>query len=140
MKILKLFLRLGVSAGFLSAVADRLGYWPANISVWGNWESFLSYTELINPMVPKSWIPGLGILATAAELILGICLLIGLKTEMTAKFSGIIILIFGLAIAFSTGIKGAFDYSVFAASGAAFAIGTIRVKYLELDQLIFKKN
>ena len=88
MKILKLFLRLGVSAGFLSAVADRLGYWPANISVWGNWESFLSYTELINPMVPKSWIPGLGILATAAELILGICLLIGLNTEMTANSVG----------------------------------------------------
>jgi len=140
MKLVKLFLRFGLGAGFLSAVADRLGYWPAEISAWGNWETFLAYTEIINPIVPKSLIPSFGIIATAAEIVFGVCLLLGLKTELMAKLSGILILLFGLAITFSTGIKGAFDYSVFAASAAAFALGTMKEKYMELDLLLFKKN
>ena len=52
-RIIKLFLRFGIGAGFLSAVADRFGLWPAEISAWGNWESFISYTKMINPYIPK---------------------------------------------------------------------------------------
>jgi len=37
---------------------------------------------------------------------------------------------------FSTGIKGAFDFSVFSASAGAFALSLIKEKYLELDSLI----
>lgn len=137
-RLLKLFLRFGIAAGFLSAVADRLGYWPQEISAWGNWENFLSYTAIINPWAPEALIPALGAIATAAEALLGICLLLGLRTQLAAKTSGWLMLGFALAIAFSTGIKGAFDYSVFAASGAAFALGTMKEKYLELDAIIAK--
>jgi len=49
-------------------------------------------------------------------------------------------LFFALAITFSTGIKGAFDYSVFAASAGAFALSTMKEKYLELDVLFSKKT
>ena len=140
MKIIKLFLRFGIGAGFLSAVADRLGYWPSEISAWGNWDNFLAYTEMINPIIPKSLIPTMGIFATSAEVLFGLCILIGLKTEMFAKLSGFLMLLFALAIAFSTGIKGAFDYSVFAASGAAFALSVMPDKYLELDMLFSKKS
>lgn len=137
-KPLKLYLRIGIALGFLSAVADRLGYWPAEISAWGNWGNFLDYTALINPMVPESLIPILGIIATIAEILLGASILIGFKTESAAKISGYLMLLFGLAITFSTGIKGALDYSVFAASGAAFALASIREKYLEVDLLFTK--
>ena len=140
MKIIKLFLRFGIGLGFLSAVADRFGLWPADISAWGNWESFLVYTELINPLIPKTLIPVMGTMATAAELVFGVCLIIGFKTELMAKLSGYLILIFALAITFSSGIKGAFDYSVFAASAGAFALSTMKGKYLELDLLIGKKG
>ncbi|WP_297690976.1 DoxX family protein [uncultured Eudoraea sp.] len=138
-KFIKLFLRLAIGIGFLSAVADRFGLWPAEISAWGNWENFLAYTEVLNPLIPKMLIPTFGIIATAAELLFGICLVIGFKTEMFAKLSGALMLLFALAITFSTGIKGAFDYSVFAASAGAFALGTMNQKYLELD-LLFSKN
>jgi hypothetical protein len=40
---------------------------------------------------------------------------------------------------FSTGIKGAFDYSVYSAS-AAFALSLMKEKYLEVDSLINKKR
>ncbi len=137
-KIVKLFLRLAISSGFLSAVADRFGIWSKDISVWGNWESFLSYTQLINPWFPDSVIPIIGVLATVAEIIFAICLIIGFKTELFAKLSGFLLLIFAVSMTFSTGIKGAFDFSVFSASAGAFALSLMKEKYLELDNLIFK--
>jgi thiosulfate dehydrogenase (quinone) large subunit len=139
-KIVKLFLRFGIGIGFLSAVADRLGFWPDAIAAWGNWDSFLDYTAVINPWVPETMIPILGFIATLAEALFGLCLLLGFKTELIAKLSGYLLLIFALAITFSSGIKGAFDYSVFAASGAAFALSLLSDKYLELDLLFSIKK
>lgn len=137
-KAIKLFLRLALSLGFLSAVSDRFGMWDEEISVWGNWENFLGYTELINPWLPDSIIPAIGTLATAAEVIFAIFLIIGFKTELFAKLSGFLLLLFAFSMTFSTGIKGAFDYSVFSAAAAAFALSLMKEKYLELDTLIFK--
>ena len=51
-------MRLAIAFGFLSAVADRLGLWPEEISAWGNWESFLEYTQLINPLRIENRIDG----------------------------------------------------------------------------------
>lgn len=123
---IKLFLRLAISFGFLSAVADRFGIWGKEVSAWGNWESFLNYTQLINPWIPDALIPTVGIIATAAEIVFAVFLLIGFKTQLFAKMSGFLLLIFALAMTFSTGIKGAFDYSVFTASAAAFALSLMK--------------
>lgn len=138
--LIKLFLRLALSAGFLSAVADRFGLWGQDVSVWGSWTNFLGYTAQLNPWFPDSFVPILGIIATGAEIILGICLLIGFKTELSATFSGLLLLVFALSMTFSTGVKGALDFSVFSASAAAFALSLMKEKYLELDRLIFKER
>lgn len=137
--LIKLFLRLAISAGFLSAVADRFGWWGKEVSVWGNWNAFLEYTQLINPWIPDSLIPTIGIVATAAEVLFALFLIVGFKTELTAKLSGFLLLLFALSMTFSIGIKGAFDYSVFPASAAAFALSLLKEKYLELDMLIPKR-
>lgn len=139
MKKVKLFLRLAISIGFLSAVADRFGMWSKEISGWGNWEDFLSYTQLINPWIPDFLIPTIGTLATATEIIFAVFLIIGFKTELFAKLSGFLLLAFALSMTFSTGIKGALDFSVFSASAGAFALSLIKEKYLELDNLILSK-
>ncbi len=135
-KFIKLFLRLALAAGFLSATADRFGMWPSEASTWGDWPNFLAYTELINPWFPASLIPALGVVATAAEVIFAFALILGFKTELFAKLSGILLLIFGLSMTFSTGIKGALDYSVFAAAGAAFALSALKGKKWELDSVL----
>ena len=135
-KIIKLFLRLAIAFSFLSAVADRFGWWNAEVAVWGNWATFLEYTTLINPWAPTSMIPALAGIATAAEIVLALFLIIGFKTALSAKLSGVLLLIFGLSMTFSTGIKGAFDYSVFSAAAGAFALSLLKVKYLELDTLL----
>ena len=139
-KIIKLFLRTAISLGFLSAVADRLGVWPTEISTWGNWESFLRYTQLINPWFPEAIIPAIGTIATIAEIIFALFLIVGFKTELFAKLSGMLLLIFALSMTFSTGIKGTFDYSVFTAAAAAFALSTYKEKYMELDSLLKNKK
>jgi len=138
MKIIKLFLRLAIAIGFLSAVADRFGMWSKENSAWGNWDSFLAYTQLLNPWIPNSLIPTMGILATGAEITFAIFLIIGYKTELFAKLSGFLLLIFALSMTFTIGLKSAFDYSVFSASAGAFALGLLKEKYLELDNLIAK--
>jgi thiosulfate dehydrogenase [quinone] large subunit len=136
--IIKLFLRLSIAAGFLSAVADRFGLWSEKNSAWGNWNNFLEYTKVINPWFPESLIPAIGGIATGAEIVFAICLILGLRTELAAKLSGVLLLIFALSMTFSSGIKGAFDYSVFAASAGAFALSMLKEKYWELDSLISK--
>ena len=139
-KLIKLFLRFAISIGFLSAVADRFGIWSIEVSIWGNWNSFLEYTQIINPWFPSSMISTIGITATTAEIVFALCLLFGFKTELFSKLSGFLLLIFAISMALSTGIKGVFDFSVLSASAGAFALSTIKDNYLELDNLISKRN
>ena len=133
-KALKLFLRLAIAFGFLSAVADRFGLWPEAVSAWGNWDNFLLYTATINPWVPSSAIPALAIAATSAEILFAVCLLIGFKIKLFANLSGVLLLIFAVSMSFSIGVKPVFDYSVFIASAGAFALGTMKEKFLELSK------
>ncbi len=139
-KIIKLFLRLALATSFLSAVADRFGLWGKDNSVWGDWDNFLAYTTVINPWFPDATMPIVAIIVTVVEIGFALCLLIGFKTERVAQLSGVLLLVFALAMTFSTGVKGALDYSVFSASAGAFALCLLKVKYLELDKLISKAD
>ncbi|OUR94891.1 DoxX family protein [Flavobacteriales bacterium 34_180_T64] len=135
---IKLFLRFAIAIGFLSAVADRFGLWNKEVSVWGNWNNFLEYTQIINPWIPSSMISSIGIIATAAEIVFAVCLIIGFKTELFAKLSGFLILLFALSMTFSTGVKGVFDFSVLTASAGSFVLSLIKEKKWELDVLFLK--
>jgi uncharacterized membrane protein YphA (DoxX/SURF4 family) len=81
-------------------------------------------------------IPTLAISATVAEIIFALLLIIGFKTELFAKLSGYLLLLFGLSMALSIGIKAPLDYSVFSACAGAFALSLMKEKYLEVDSLI----
>ena len=139
-KSIKIFLRIAISIGFLSAIADRFGFWSKEVSAWGNWNSFLEYTQLINPLVSDVLISPLAIIASLAEFVFALCIIIGFKTEYFAKLSGFLLLFFALAMTFSTGIKGVFDYAVFTSSAGAFALSLMKEKYLELDIIFVKKQ
>ncbi|RKR12247.1 hypothetical protein CLV91_2373 [Maribacter vaceletii] len=137
--IVKVFLRTSLSLSFLSAVADRLGLWPRDISAWGNWKKFLDYTHTLTPYLPEFVISPLGYIVTILETFLSFSLLIGYKTEFNAKISGYLLLLFALAMTFTSSIKGALDYSVLTASAAAFALSLIPSKFLEIDTFLKKK-
>jgi uncharacterized membrane protein YphA (DoxX/SURF4 family) len=121
------FLRLGLSVGFLSAVADRFGLWgpfgSQNVA-WGDMGHFLPYVAKLNPWFPSAAIPAVGWIATIAEIVLGILLLVGWQTRIAARLSGWLLLAFALGMAAGPGVKTAFNASVFAAAGGAFLLAT----------------
>ena len=118
--------RIALAAGFLSAVADRFGLWGApggkNVA-WGDWPHYLANVALLNGFAPKSMVPAIGVIATAAELSIGILLLIGYRLRWTAFAAAALLLAFGTAMAIALGVKAPLDYSVFAAFGAALLLG-----------------
>lgn len=123
--VASLYLRLALGAAFFLAVADRFGLWglPGTPLVgWGNFHNFLSYAARINPWFPAAWIPTVGWLATACEIVLGAALILGFRTRVAAFLSGLLTLAFALGMAFGLGIKAPLDYSVFTASGASFLL------------------
>lgn len=124
-KFLEYLLRLSLSVGFLSAVADRFGLWPEKNCVWGNWPNFVEYTQHLLSFLPSQWGEYLAYVATASEIVLGILLLIPYKTKWIANLSGILLLSFALSMMISLGYKAPLDYSVFTAMSAAFALGFI---------------
>ena len=117
--------RAALSAGFLSAVADRFGWWgrPGDAGVvWGNFQAFLDYTQVLNPFVPTVAIPWLGWTVTSLELILAVLLFLPVGRPWVAVTSGVLLTMFGVAMAASTGIKAPLDFSVFSAAAAAFLL------------------
>jgi putative oxidoreductase len=116
-------LRVALAAGFLSAVADRFGLWgmPGTPGVaWGDWSHFLTYTGKLNWFLPSSLIPMVGAVATLAEIGLALFLLIGVWPRCTALASGVLLLLFALAMTFALGIKAPLGYSVYVGASAGF--------------------
>lgn len=139
-QIAKLFLRLTVAVSMLSAVADRFGLWAKELCMWGNMDKFIAYTQTLIPYIPANYVVYLAWTATVLEVLLPICLLLGLKLRWTASLSGLMTLTFALAMATSLGIKAPIDYSAFTASAAAFGILACGNGFWEMDNLFGNKR
>jgi uncharacterized membrane protein YphA (DoxX/SURF4 family) len=121
-RVLELYARLAVAAGFLSSVADRFGLWGPPGSpraAWGNWTNFVKYTALLNFFLPKWLAPALAAGATIAETSLGVLLILGLWKRQVAALAAGLLCVFALEMTMALGIKAPLDYSVFSASAAA---------------------
>ena len=134
-----LFLRLALGISFLSAVADRFGFWGVygqpNVS-WGNYTRFVDYTAKLNWFLPGAMIPALAIIATAAETLFGLLLVLGWKTRITALLSGFLLTAFALTMTIALGVKAPLNFSVFSAAAAAFLLATCAEFPLSLDNLL----
>ena len=135
--IITLYLRLALGIGFLSAVADRLGWWgpPGTPNVaWGNFQNFLTYTAKLNPWFSESWIPAIGLTATACEICLGVMLIIGYRTRLAAIFSGLLALAFAVGMVCGIGIHAPLNYSVFVVSAGSFLLADAGRYPVSLDR------
>jgi uncharacterized membrane protein YphA (DoxX/SURF4 family) len=133
-----IFLRVALAAGFLSAVADRFGWWGpygTPTVAWGDMEHFVPYVAQLNPWFPPFLIPAVSWTATLAEITLGLMLLIGWQTRRAALLSGWLLLLFAAGMTAGTGIKSALNASVFAASGGAFLLATAVTYPWSVDKL-----
>lgn len=141
-KFSSVFLRLALGISFLSAVADRFGLWGVygepNVA-WGNYARFVDYTAKLNWFLPAAIIPALAIVATSAETLFGVLLVLGWNTRITALLSGALLMTFALTMAIALGVKAPLDFSVFSAAGGALLLGTCADFPLGLDEL-FRRN
>jgi uncharacterized membrane protein YphA (DoxX/SURF4 family) len=138
-KFSSVFLRLALGISFLSAVADRSGIWGSygqpNVS-WGDYARFVAYTAKLNWFLPAAMIPTLAMIATAAETILGLLLVLGWKTRMAALLSGLLLITFALTMTLALGVKAPLNLSVFSAAGGALLLGVCEKVPLSLDELL----
>jgi putative oxidoreductase len=124
-------LRVALALAFLSAVADRFGLWgkPGRPGVsWGNMGQFNAYVAKLNWFLPAAVIPLTGWAATAAEILLGLGLLIGWRLRWVSLASALLLLCFGLTMLLALGPKAPLDYSVFTAACAAFLLFAVQRK------------
>ena len=137
------YLRLALGISFLSAVADRFGLWNAygrpNVA-WGNFARFVDYTAKLNWFLPAAMIPALAMIATAAETLFGLLLVLGWKTRITALLSGVLLTAFALTMTMALGVKAPLDLSVFSAAGGALLLAASANFPFSLDELIRRKK
>jgi uncharacterized membrane protein YphA (DoxX/SURF4 family) len=142
-KLSSLFLRLALGFSFLSAVADRFGLWGAygqpNVA-WGNYARFVDYTSKLNWFLPASMISPLAFIATVAETLFGLLLVLGWKTRLAALLSGVLLTAFALSMTIALGIKAPLNFSVFSAAAGALLLTTWENFPYSLDELLRRKR
>jgi uncharacterized membrane protein YphA (DoxX/SURF4 family) len=121
-----LLARFGLSAGYLSSVADRFGAWgrPGTPGVaWGDFQRFITHIETM-PLIPPGSAPFLAWLTTVLEAAFGLSLLVGLRTRTMGFGSGCLLLVFAVMLLSSAGFHGVFTSSVLSAAGASMLLAT----------------
>jgi uncharacterized membrane protein YphA (DoxX/SURF4 family) len=138
-----LMLRIGLGVGFLSAVADRFGLWgpfgQPNVE-WGNFSRFLEYTHTLNWYLPAGMVLPLGIIATSAEILFGLLLLVGWHTRAAAKLSGLLLLTFAVSMTLALGIKAPLNYAVLTGIGGALLLASCESFPFSVDELLSRSS
>jgi len=137
----QLYLRLALGIGFILPVADRLGWLgPAgqHFVDWGNWETFVTYTNSLMPFCNRSLAGIAGFLATIGEACIGVLFLIGYRIKEAAIGGFLLLLSFALCMAVFLGIKSPFNYSVFTDSAACLLLALLPVHRWSIDYQIEK--
>lgn len=142
-KFSSVFLRLALGTAFLSAVADRFRLWGAygqpNVA-WGDYARFVAYTAKLNWFLPAAVIRVVALISTVAETIFGLLLILGWKTSITALLSGVLLILFALAMTMALGVKAPLNLSVFSAAAGALLLSTCASYPFSVDELLRRND
>ena len=135
----QLYLRIAIGAAYLVFGFDRLGvfgkYGEKNVS-WGDWEHFMKYAAEVMSFLPAELVSLFAIVATIAEIVFGVLLLLGKWTRVAAFGSGILAFLFAISMAISFGVVSPLSYSVFTVSAASFLLAFCKNYKWSLDNLV----
>ncbi|MGA8547327.1 MAG: hypothetical protein WB785_19000 [Mycobacterium sp.] len=121
-RVVRIALRLSLAAAFLSAVADRFGWWaPFGQGSWGSMNAFAEYAHQLVPFASGWLLTAIVWAVTAIETSLGILLLTGWWPKLVGAATCLVLIVFGTAMATSLGMEAPLSYSVFSAASAAAA-------------------
>jgi hypothetical protein len=76
----------------------------------------------------KGLIPTIAWIATLAETLLGLGLILGVCLRAVALASAVLLTLFAIAMVGALGFKAPLDYSVFSAAGGAMLLGAIKTR------------
>ena len=139
----QLYLRVAIGVSYLVFGFDRLGVWgnygEKNIS-WGDWEHFMKYASEVMSFLPTTVVGLFAVIATIAEIVFGVLLLLGKWTRVAAFGSGILAFFFAISMTISFGIISPLSYSVFTVSAASFLLASCKNYKWGLDNLVTNNN
>ena len=125
-RIVRIALRLSLAAAFLSAVADRFGWWaPFGQGNWGSMGAFADYAHQLVPFASGWFLTVIVWGATASEATLGVLLLVGWRPKLVGAATCLVLIVFGIAMTVSLGMESPLSYSVFSAASAAAAYAIV---------------
>jgi len=81
-------------------------------------------------------IPALAMIATAAETLFGLLLVLGWRTRLVALLSGALLTTFGLAMTVALGVKAPLNLSGFSAAGGALLLAAHADVPFSVDELL----
>ena len=141
--LFQLYLRIALGAGYLCAGLDRFGVWGppggARIS-WGDWQHFMDYAYKLLFFLPYGLATAFAAIASAAEIIFGVMLILGWWTRWAAIGSGSLLLVFALCMTLAFGVQSPLNYSVFTASAGSFLLATIPVYKWSMDSFLYNRK
>jgi uncharacterized membrane protein YphA (DoxX/SURF4 family) len=125
-RLVRTALRVSLAAAFLSAVADRFGWWASfGQGYWGSMSAFADYTHQLVPFA-SGWLLTVIVWgATATESSLAVLLLVGWRPKLVGAAACLVLIVFGIAMAVSLGMESPLSYSVFSAASAAAAYAVL---------------
>lgn len=125
-RLIRIALRVSLAAAFLSAVADRFGWWePFGQGSWGSMGAFADYAHQLVPFASGWLLTAILWAATATETTLGVLLLIGWQPKFVGTATCLVLIVFGTAMAVALGLEAPLSYSVFSAASAAAAYAVL---------------
>ena len=124
-----LLARFGLAATYISGVCDRFGAWgrygTTNVS-WGDFQHYVARVQAIMPHAAAPLVLVMAWMATVLDSALGLGLLIGIRARTFAFASGILMLVYALATAFSPGgLHETFAYGLFGLAGASMLLAVV---------------
>jgi len=134
----QLFLRIALGAGFLLPVMDRLGFFggPGTTGVaWGDWPHFVDYSQTLMPFLSRQVASLMGGAATFAEIVFGICLVLGFRTKLMGAGAALLTFVFALFMMTSLGLSAPFDYPVFVFTGGGLVLAGLDPFKWSIDSL-----
>jgi len=139
---LSVVVRWLVAAEFLLAVGDRFGLLgpPGASGVsWGDFDHFVDYTRSVASFLPASLAPTLAVLATAAEITLGLALLLGVRLRSAALGAAVLLLVYGASMSVSLPAAEQFHYNVFVLGTGMATLATLDRRPLTLEGLFHRR-
>jgi hypothetical protein len=115
---------------FAGAVADRFGVFggPGASGVsWGSWPAFVGYTGSLLPWLSHPLVVLAAVLATAAEIVLALWLISGRRRRWAGKAAAGLLVVYGLAMAFTVGPDDLARYALPLVVGGALLVSSTPV-------------